>query len=152
MTRALTAILASVAAMALGACTLFSKPTAHPSTQQPASQQPAQPSGSTAPQATASIQPPKPLKPGISFDPNRLIGLNYDEATSLAGKPADTRDEPPASIWRYKVEECFIDVYFYMDMGTQTFRALAYEVKPTKATPEIRKSCAEMARATPAKK
>lgn len=148
MTRAPTAILGAAALLAAAACTQSPKPATHP----PAQQQSTQPPASAPPAAPASVAPPKAAKPTASFDPHRLIGLNYDEATSVAGKPTDTRDEPPASIWRYKVEECFVDVYFYMDMGTQTFRALAYEVKPTKPAPEIRKACAEMARATPAKK
>lgn len=152
MTRAPTAILGGAALLAAAACTQWSKPASHPPAQQQSTQQPTQPQAPAAPQATASIPPPKPTKPASAFDPHRLIGLNYDEATSLAGKPSDTRDEPPASVWRYKVEECFVDVYFYMDMGTQTFRALAYEVKPSKTSPEIRKACAEMARAAPAKK
>ena len=77
--------------------------------------------------AWPAAPPSKTAKPATTFDPHRLIGLNYDEATSIAGKPADTRDEPPASVWRYRVEECFVDIYFYMDMGTQQFRALAYD-------------------------
>ena len=151
MIRTPTLILGAAAMLAVTACTQSPKPAAHP-TAQPSTQQPAQQQTPAGSSATASVAPPKAAKPAAGFDPNRLIGLNYDEATSVAGKPADTRDEPPASVWRYRVEECFVDVYFYMDMGTQTFRALAYEVKPSKASPEIRKACAEMARAAPAKK
>jgi hypothetical protein len=120
--------------------------------QQPPAQQPGQQPAPAAPPPTTSVAPSKSPKAAGTFDPHRLIGLNYDEAASIAGKPADTRDEPPASVWRYRVEECFVDVYFYMDMGTQQFRALAYEVKPSKTSAEVRKACAEMARAAPAKK
>jgi hypothetical protein len=139
--------------LATTACTqlpwLNSNSTPHPSTTQ---QQPAPTPTHSPPPATASVAPPKSAKPTAGFEPHRLIGLNHDEAAAVAGKPTDTRDEPPASVWRYRVEECFIDVYFYMDMATQQFRALAYEVKPSKATAEIRKTCAEMARAVSTKK
>ncbi len=147
MTRTPVIILGVAALLAAAACTqLFAPPPQAPA------QQPSQQPAPVAPPATASVAPPKSPKAAGGFDPHRLIGLNYDDALSIAGKPADTRDEPPASVWRYRVEECFVDVYFYMDMGTQQFRALAYEVKPSKTSSEVRKACAEMARATPAKK
>ena len=145
-------ILGAAVVLTTAACSQLQWPSAHPPAQQSTQQPPPQQQTPAAPSATASVAPPKAPKPAASFDPHRLIGLNYDEAASIAGKPADTRDEPPASVWRYRVEECFVDVYFYMDMGTQQFRALAYEVKPSKTSSEVRKACAEMARAAPAKK
>ena len=100
------------------------------------------PSVSVIPPARAPAKPP-PMK---TLEPARLMGLNYEDTTASAGKPVETREEPPATVWRYRTEDCVVDVFFYMDLATKQFRALAYDVKPSKKTAEAQRVCAEMAK------
>ena len=89
---------------------------------------------------TASLPPPAPEAlpapapapvPGLSkaIDPKRLVGLTREQVTALIGPPRRVSDNPPATVWAYRTDGCSLDVMFYMDLGTRTFRALAYEVK-----------------------
>jgi hypothetical protein len=91
---------------------------------------------------TAALPPPAPAaKPPVPappprpsraepVSPKRLVGLTRDQVTQLIGQPNAVNDNPPATVWVYRTEGCTLDVMFYMDIGTRTFRALAYEVKP----------------------
>jgi hypothetical protein len=62
-----------------------------------------------------------------SFD--RLIGLDQPHVTDLLGDPRSRAESPPATIWRYAGRNCELDVYFYLDLQSQTMRALHYEVR-----------------------
>lgn len=96
----------------------------------------------SVPPARAPVKP-APMK---TLEPARLMGLNYDDTTVAAGKPIETREEPPATVWRYRTENCVVDVFFYMDLATKQFRALAYDVKPVNKTADARRVCAELAK------
>ena len=89
---------------------------------------------------TASLPPPAPEAlpapapapvPGLSkaIDPKRLVGLTREQVTALIGPPRGVSDHPPATVWAKRTDGCSLDGIFYMDLGTRTFRALAYEVK-----------------------
>jgi hypothetical protein len=81
--------------------------------------------------ATAPAPVPAPT-PGRAepINPKRLVGLTREQVTALIGRPGVVNDNPPATVWVYRTEGCSLDVMFYMDIGTRTFRALAYEIKP----------------------
>ena len=64
------------------------------------------------------------------MDPKRLVGLTREQVTALIGPPKSVSDSAPATVWGYQTDGCTLEVMFYMDLGTQTFRALAYEVRP----------------------
>jgi hypothetical protein len=101
------------------------------------------------PPAVAYVPPARaPAKPPIAknLEPAKLMGLTYEDTEAAAGKPADTRDEPPATVWRYQTEDCVIDVFFYMDLATKQFRAVAYDVKPAKKTADAQRICAQLAK------
>ena len=74
------------------------------------------------------------------------MGLTYDDTEAVAGKPAEMREEPPATVWRYQTDDCVIDVFFYMDLATKQFRAVAYDVKPAKKTADAQRICAQLAK------
>ncbi len=75
--------------------------------------------------------PPPPRGPAAQpVDPNKLVGLSQEEVRRLIGPPSSTREEPPAVVWSYGSPGCGLDVSFYLDLATQTFRALAYDLKP----------------------
>jgi hypothetical protein len=84
---------------------------------------------------TASLPPEAPSapvpqsRPAERIDPKRLVGLTREQVTALIGPPRDVSDSPPATVWTYRAEGCSLEVMFYMDLGTRTFRALAYEVQ-----------------------
>jgi len=79
---------------------------------------------------TAPSRPPEPLPPpraSGSFD--RLIGLDQAHMVALLGAPRQRAESAPATIWRYIGRQCELDVYFYLDLQSQTLRALHYEVR-----------------------
>ena len=117
---------------------------AHPPAPRPAPAQPA-----SDPPAIAYAPPARaPVKPTIvkNLEPAKLMGLTYDDTEAAIGKPAETREEPPATVWRYQTEDCVIDVFFYMDLATKQFRAVAYDVKPAKKTADAQRVCAQLAK------
>jgi len=62
--------------------------------------------------------------------PERLVGKTEDDIRRLIGEPVNVREEPPAVVWSYSSAGCGLSVFFYMDLASQTFRALTYELKP----------------------
>ena len=83
---------------------------------------------------TASIDPD--LRPGVKpqlssrrVDPRTLIGKNQGDVRDMLGAPADIKNAAPATIWRYSAQNCALEVFFYMDLGTNTLRALTYDAK-----------------------
>ena len=93
------------------------------------------------PSAPEALPAPAPVpSPAKAIDPKRLVGLTREQVTALIGPPRGVSDNPPATVWAYRTDGCSLDVMFYMDLGTRTFRALAYEVKsdglPQLAEPE----------------
>jgi hypothetical protein len=103
---------------------------------------PAQEATRTGPadKQTAAVEPParpgvKPTRPNVpGIDPKLLIGKNQAEADSMLGAPNAILTAPPATIWQYKVDGCTLDVFFYMDMGSNSLRALAYDAKLAEPT------------------
>lgn len=81
------------------------------------------------PEEKPALLPPRPVpKPNV-LDPKNLVGLDQVAVEKLIGKPQDIYEEPPATVWNYRTEECTLDLYFYLDIGTHKMRALSYDVK-----------------------
>ncbi|HLI12294.1 MAG TPA: hypothetical protein VKY65_11905 [Alphaproteobacteria bacterium] len=117
-------------ALALGGCAETAAPPPAP---------PVSPEADTGVkvQREASLPPPVPSpppkekgKPPQPIDPAKLVGLSEDEMRQLIGSPLTVRDEPPAVVWGYGSSGCGLEVFFYMDLASQTFRALTYDLKP----------------------
>lgn len=106
-------------------------------------------SASTAPSAEAVQQAAVPLTPPLPgeeaspgagpasdaikpLQPKSLVGMTPDEIRAMLGAPASERADPPATVWTWRHERCEVDVFFYMDIGNQTFRALTYEFRGAK--------------------
>jgi hypothetical protein len=132
------AILVSCLALTLAACDLL-QPRAAPT-----------PAQTTAPAAVTALPLPPPRKPTppgpnlarlpppsaapgaepagpAGFD--RLIGLDQPHVADLLGDPHSRAESPPATIWQYAGTDCEVDVYFYLDLQSQTMRVLHYEVR-----------------------
>lgn len=122
-------------ALALGGCALVEPTLQHP----PPKPGPATgPATSVAPTETPGPQaalPPLPVpppkeRPPQPIEPQKLVGLTQEETRRLIGAPATVHDEAPAVVWSYASNDCGLDVFFYLDMASQSFKALTYELKP----------------------
>lgn len=89
---------------------------------------------------------PAPGKPAQearleAFDPASLVGLDKAQTVARLGRPSSVRSKPPATVWRYAGTNCAMELFFYMDLQSQSFRALAYEVTTPKPGERARKAC-----------
>lgn len=66
-------------------------------------------------------EPPPRLPP-----PAGLVGLEERDAVRFFGNAAERSEEPPATVWRYRTENCELDLYFYLDLKSGRMRALRY--------------------------
>jgi hypothetical protein len=89
----------------------------------------------------APVPPVPPAKPVNQLDPKRLVGMSEGQVTELIGTPKEVRDEPPALVWRYTGDSCFVDVLFYFDLTRQEFRALAYRFDSNGRTDQAQRTC-----------
>ncbi len=99
--------------------------------------------------ATASVPAPpsaKPMPPVApppkpSIEPQSLVGLGEEDITRLLGEPREVRNDPPAMVWNYAVNGCRFDLFFYLDLKSQDFRALAYNFEPNTTSDGAKKVC-----------
>lgn len=81
-------------------------------------------------QRLASVPRPRKKPSSIAaIRPDALVGLTPDEVAALIGRPASTTDQPPATVWLYRTNHCALEVFFYMDVGSKTFRALTFNLR-----------------------
>jgi hypothetical protein len=92
------------------------------------------------PAATTARLPPQTPTPEAN-DVDQLIGLDQPQVASLLGEPRTRAESPPATIWRYGGPNCEVDVYFYLDLQSQTMRALHYEVRSHDAPERSAQRC-----------
>ena len=74
-------------------------------------------------------------------DPSRLVGMDESGVVKLLGQPQKVRSKPPGTIWSYSANGCSLDVFFYLDIASERFRVLAYEVSSTQESQETKKVC-----------
>lgn len=75
--------------------------------------------------------PPKPAEAGAALSLPELVGMSEEQVARLLGTADTLREEPPATVWGYKAGTCALDLFFYMDVESRNFRALAYDVSTT---------------------
>ena len=86
-----------------------------------------------------AVEPPTPRrKPSVAgdtevpvFDPELLVGLDFEATKTLLGSPAVQIEQPPAKVWAYAGGGCTFSVFFYPSVDDQEFRVLTYEVTGT---------------------
>lgn len=132
------------AAAMLGACELPTSPSEEPEpqvgTEAPASvEPPAEAAAVPAETKPKTPVPPPPPKP--SMEPQALVGLGEEEVTRMLGEPREVRNDPPAMVWNYAVNDCRLDLFFYLDLKSQDFRALAYNFEPNTTSDGAKKAC-----------
>lgn len=96
------------------------------------------------------VPPPKPPAPEVSTPTEviaAVVGRDLIGVVDLLGQPDLVVQQPPAMIWRYAVEGCQIDVFFYADMTTRQRRALSYRVNSQSDTPEGAERCRKLTQA-----
>lgn len=116
------------------------RPNGDSSSPEPAERTETAPVGPPSDTLPAIKPKPKPPPP-IAFDPNTLIGLDRRETARLLGDPTEIRDEPPSRVWIYRSGECAFRIFFYLDLASEEFHALAYEVTTGDASDEAIKAC-----------
>lgn len=94
-----------------------------------------------APKLPEATKPPPRPRQVARFDPETLIGLNEQQTADLLGRPAAITDKSPATVWEYQGRGCSLDVFFFMDLDSQRFRALSYEVKARHQSQQAKQDC-----------
>ena len=91
----------------------------------------------------AKLAPARAVPPPETpqFDSRSLIGLNPSQALASLGNPASVLERSPSMVWRYDVTGCALDLFFYMDLGDNAFRVLAYEMKAGTSTDVAARAC-----------
>jgi hypothetical protein len=119
-----------------------------PASEQPASEQkdsPAQDVAAAAPEpAPAAPARALPVPPPAQDAANeRLLGLDAAAMRRALGEPQSQLDVPPARVWRYTAAECWLDIYFYMDVQSREFRVLHYEAIPHDGSERQKDRCVQ---------
>jgi hypothetical protein len=115
------------AVLALGGCEAMNAALFAPNAELPAAPDDHVPSNQAQ---TANVAPDlrpgqKPPAPQRRIDArSSLIGKSQGDVRTLLGQPSTTENASPATIWRYTTQTCSLEVLFYIDLGTNTLRAL----------------------------
>ncbi len=71
----------------------------------------------------------------------RLFGLSIQEAQILLGAPFLQTEMPPAKVLAYDGKSCTLSVFFYLDLDSDRYRALAYEIKGGDGSAPAKQRC-----------
>lgn len=115
-----------------------------PTTATPEPEKQAAPAVAPAAKPVAKPKPTVPPRPSVvkpALEPQALVGLGEDDVNRLLGKPGELRNDPPAMVWQYVAGDCRLDLFFYLDLKSQDFRALAYSFDPKANTDGAKRAC-----------
>lgn len=70
-----------------------------------------------------------PREAAPSRHPNDLVGRDEAAVSTMIGQPASTRNDGSAMIWSYRAAGCSLDVFFFLDVQSNTRRVLSYDLK-----------------------
>ena len=96
------------------------------------------------PIAMVTVQPLSVLEPILPVEPAmpiNVVGLSEDATVELLGPPVWRNWRPPSRILRYAASDCTVDIYFYLDVVTDTFQALQIRAPVSPAEAEELESC-----------
>ena len=89
--------------------------------------------------------PPVPLRkppvPDVTWDIERLVGMDFVGTEWLLGEPALEEVKPPAKIWSYNGSGCVLSIFFFPHVADGDFRALTYEVKGSEGVVDLPRRC-----------
>lgn len=133
--------LSLAASLALGACALMQQTPQEEPTPAPVAEDNGAATASVPAPPLAKPAPPVAPPPKPSIEPQSLVGLGEEEITRMLGEPREVRNDPPAMVWNYAVNDCRFDLFFYLDLKSQDFRALAYNFEPNTTSDGAKKVC-----------
>jgi len=90
----------------------------------------ADPVAADAAQGEEAVPVALPPPPTEGADPELLVGMDEGAVAATLGRPSAVREVPPAKIWRYSGTDCVVSVYFYLNLESQVFQVLRYEIVP----------------------
>ena len=59
----------------------------------------------------------------------------------MLGTPYLQTEMPPAKVLAYESKTCTLNVYFYLDLDSDRYRALAYEIKAGDGSEPAKQRC-----------
>ena len=84
---------------------------------------------------------PVPPAPVFQIAPQALVGMDQTAAMAQLGKTTDIRTESTATVWKYQTDDCRLELFFYLELPSQTYRALTYELKTANPSDYAARSC-----------
>lgn len=88
------------------------------------------------PPELAAISPPPVGRPGDSGRPLlQLVGLNASQLLDEMGEPDHVLRQPPATVWRYLLAGCAIDMFLFRDLESEALKTLSFAVTSTRLPP-----------------
>ena len=87
------------------------------------------------------LQVDLPREAAPSRHPNDLVGRDEAAVSGMIGQPASTRNDGSAMIWSYRTAGCSLDVFFFLDVQSNTRRVLSYDLKADAPDPEAADRC-----------
>lgn len=88
------------------------------------------------PPELAAISPPPVGRFGDSGRPLlQLVGLNASELLDEMGQPDHVLQQPPATVWRYLLAGCAVDMFLFRDLESEALKTLSFAVTPTRLPP-----------------
>lgn len=138
--------LAAVMSAGLAACTQPEPPSAPAARTIPPGAQaaPVSESGAAGNAAAAetAVPPPAPRPEGLvraapagredgggpQPPASEMVGMSERELADVMGPPDGVRAEPPASVWRYNLKGCVIELFLFEDVASGRTKALSYDI------------------------
>ena len=103
------------------------------------------PEGTQKPKAkqtpSKQIEVELPREAAPSRHPNDLIGRDEAAVNSMIGAPASTRNDGSAMIWSYRTVGCSLEIFFFLDVQSNTRRVLSYDLKAEAADADAPDLC-----------
>ena len=129
----------TAAALLLGACALGGRVAVEPP-------EVSQPAGPAQWFAAVPIPPAKPVLPqrnsgDVPEGLASVVGFDQDAVRNLLGDPIWVRNIPPALSWQYASDSCVLELLFFMEVTTQNFRVLSYDVTSDDDATDVDKRC-----------
>jgi hypothetical protein len=125
----------------LGGCATLETETPDASAEAAAPVVVSEPQVAALPTIPVPKRKPAPPAPVFQISPKSLVGLNQEATVALLGKTTDVRTESTATVWKYRTEDCELEVFFYLEVPSQTYRALTYDLKTAADSDYATRSC-----------
>lgn len=97
-----------------------------------------EPASAETPTATAALPEDPELPP---FEPESFVGLSQQAVWQILGEPLSERQKGQATVWNYRDDFCDFALFFYLDLNTDSQRALTYELELDDQSADARSAC-----------